>query len=178
MRLFPFFAMLLALGLPAPAHSQSFVVHGSAGPTLVDRGYSVAGGAGWTPGSRLTVSVNLERTHLVSRERDDGRGGSAAFRGGTLTLGTAEVRVALLGRTRVTPYLLAGYGAGVSRPNVTARFPVAVTNDVRAVFGGAGLHVPLPRDLAVFADARMLLGTEANELLGVAPLRIGVSWRF
>ena len=74
--------------------------------------------------------------------------------------------------------MLAGYAAGVSRPNVTPTFPIRVTNDVRAVFGGAGVRVALRAPLAFFADARLMLGEEANELLAVAPLRAGVSWSF
>ena len=33
-------------------------------------------------------------------------------------------------------------------------------------------------NLGLFADVRMMLGDEANELLAVAPLRAGLSWRF
>jgi predicted methyltransferase MtxX (methanogen marker protein 4) len=74
--------------------------------------------------------------------------------------------------------VLAGYAAGVSRPNVNPMFPGRVTNDVRGVFGGAGIHVPLRPQLGLFADARLMLGEEANELLALAPVRVGVSWRF
>lgn len=178
MRLLPVLASVLVMCVPTAAHGQSLVVHGSAGPTLVDRGSSLAVGAGWTPGSRVTVSVALERTHLSSRVVDDGRGGSSAFRGGTLTLGAAELRVALFGRDRVTPYAFAGYAAGVSRPTVNRAYPVRVINDVRAVFGGVAMQVPLRPRLSLFADARLMLGGEAGELLAVAPLRVGVAWRF
>lgn len=44
--------------------------------------------------------------------------------------------------------------------------------------GGAGLQVPPPRRLSLFADARMMVGSEAGETLAVAPLRVGVRWRF
>ena len=178
MRVLPVFVSFLVLCVPALAHSQSLVVHGSGGPTLVDRGYSLAGGVGWSPWSRVTLSANLEQTHLSSRVRGDGRGGSATFRGGTATLGSAELRVALFDRDRVTPYVLAGYAAGVSRPNVNRLFPAPVTNDVRAVFGGAGIQVPLRPQMSVFADARIMLGEEANELLALAPVRVGFNWSF
>lgn len=178
MRRLPVFVSFLMLWVPTLAHSQSVVVQGSAGPTLVDRGYSLAAGAGWVPWSRVTLSLNLERTHLVSRVSSDGRGGTAGFRGGTLTLGAAELRVALFPRNRMTPYVLAGYAAGVARPNVNRTFPERVTNDVRAVFGGAGIQVPLRPRISLFADARMMLGEEAHELLAVAPLRVGVCWWF
>ena len=178
MRFVSVLASWLILAVPVLAQGQSFVVHGSAGPTLVDRGYSAAAGAGWAPWSHVTVSFNLERTHLSSRLSSDGRGGVAGFRGGTLTLGTAELQLSLLGRARVTPYVLAGYAAGVSRPNVTATFPTNVSNDVRAVFAGGGIQVPLRPTLSVFADARMMIGEEAGELLAAAPLRAGLRWWF
>ena len=177
MRMLPVVVSLLVLSGPVVTHSQSLVVHGSAGPTLVDRGYSLAGGAGWTPGSRLTVALGLEHTHLFSRERRDGRG-DTTFRGGAITLGVAELRVALFGRDRVTPYLVGGLATGRSRPNVTATFPARVTNGVHAVFGNAGVHVPLRSHVGLYADVRMLVGEETGELLAIAPLRAGLSWRF
>ena len=178
MRVLPVFVSVVVLCVPALAHGQAVVVHGSGGPTLVNQGYSLAAGAGWAPWSRVTLSVNLEQTHLASRVRDDGRGGSATFRGGTATLGAAEVRVSLFEPDRVTPYVLAGYAAGVSTPNVSRLFPTRVTNDVRAVFAGGGIQVPLRPQICLFADARMMLGEEANELLALAPVRVGLSWRF
>jgi hypothetical protein len=178
MHVLPAFVVALVLSAPAVAHSQSAVVHASAGPTLRDRGYSLAAGAGWAPWSRVTVSVNAERTHLSSRVTSDGRGGSSGFRGGTVTVGTAQLQLALFPRDRVTPYVVAGYAAGVSRPNVNPMFPERVTNDVQAVFGGAGIHLPLRPHLGLFADVRMMLGEESNELLAVAPLRVGLCWSF
>ena len=172
------FSSWLGLCFPTLARSQSLMVHGSAGPTLVDRGYSLAAGAGWAPWSRVTLSVNLERTHLSSQVRTDFRGGTTGFRGGTLTLGAAELRVSLFPRERVTPYVLGGFAAGVSQPNVNRTFAGRATNDVRAVFGGAGLQVPLRPGLSLFADGRMMIGEEANELVAVAPLRMGMRWWF
>ena len=82
MRLISGLLSLLLLVCPRTASSQSFVLHGSAGPTLVDTGYSFAGGIGFSPTSHLTVSFDAERTHLSSRLRSDGRGGFTGFRGG------------------------------------------------------------------------------------------------
>ena len=178
MRIIPGVVLLLFLILPAPAASQSFLVHGSGGPTLVDAGHSLAVGAGFSPASHVTLLFDVERTHLSSRVRSDGRGGVSAFRGGTVTMGTAELRVTLLGRNRITPYGLAGFGAGVSRPNVNEIFPEPRTNGVRAIFFGGGIHVPLRQQLSLFADARVMVGAEAGELLAVAPLRAGLAWRF
>jgi hypothetical protein len=178
MRVMSVLLLLPSLVFPRIASGQSFVLQGSAGPTLVDTGYSVAGGLGFSPTSHLTVLFDVERTHLASRLSSDGRGGFAGFRGGTLTLATAQLRVAPLGRDRIGPYGLAGFAAGVSHPNVNEMFPNAVTNDVRAVFFGGGIHVPLKARLNLFADARMMLGAEAGELLAVAPIRAGLAWRF
>jgi hypothetical protein len=177
-RIIPGVVLLLFLMLPAPAASQSVLVHGSAGPTMGDAGHSFAVGAGFSPGSHATLLVDVERTHMSSRVRNDGRGGVSAFRGGTLTMGAAELRVTLLGRDRITPYGLAGFGAGVSRPNVNEIFPEPRTNAVRAIFFGGGIQVPLGQQFSIFADARMMIGGEAGESLAVAPLRVGLAWRF
>jgi hypothetical protein len=177
MRVIPL-AFLLLLACPPIARGQTFVMRGSAGPTLIDTGYSLAGGFGFLPTSHLTVLFDVERTHLSSRLRSDGRAGFAGFRGGTLTLGSAQLLVTPLGRGRVGPYGLVGFGAGVSRPNVNELFPNPVTNDVRAIFFGGGVHVPVKERVSVFADGRMMIGAEAGELLAVAPIRAGVAWRF
>lgn len=177
MRVIPGLACLLWLSCPAAVAAQSADVHAAAGPTLVDRGYSVAGGVGWSPLSHLHLSVNAERTHLPMRVQRDGPAESVT-RGGTVTVGSAEVQLSLLPRTRVTPYALAGVAAGRSRPNVNDRFPDEVVNDVQAIFAGGGLLVPLRPTLALYADVRWMAGNESNELLVVAPLRAGVSWRF
>jgi hypothetical protein len=95
-----------------------------------------------------------------------------------LTLGSAQLRVTPFGHDRVGPYGLVGFAAGVSRPNVNEMFPDPVTNDVRAVFFGGGIHVPLKERVSLFADGRMMVGAEAGELLAVAPIRAGVALRF
>lgn len=164
--------------LPAHAGAQAVDLHGSAGPTLVDRGLSVAGGGGWSPWSRVTVTVDVERTALATRFASDGRGGGSAFRGGTILLAAGGVRVALFQAHRVTPYVVAGLAAGRSRPTVNDRFPDAVTNDVRAIFAGAGVEVPLAPRLGAFADVRMQVGGDGGEVLALAPLRAGLRWRF
>lgn len=177
MRLWPL-VVFVFVALPAPARGQSFDLHAAAGPTLVDRGYSVAGGAAWAPWSRVSLSFDVERTQLSTRVTTDGRGGGSTFRGGTLVLGAAAMRVSLFPSHRVTPYVLAGVAAGRSRPTVNRSFPEPVTNDVRALFAGAGVQAPLGARIAVFADARIQAGGEAGETLAVLPLRAGLRWRF
>jgi len=168
---------LLLVLVPATASAQSFVVHGSAGPTMVDGGYSLAAGAGFLPSSRVTFLLDVERTHLFMRTRSDGRGGST-FRGGTVTLGTAEVQVSMLRRQRASPYVLGGFAAGISRPNINSPVDDPVTHSVRAMFLGGGIQVPIADRLTLFADGRVILGAEAGETLGLVPVRAGVAWRF
>ena len=163
---------------PPDARGQTFELHGSAGPTITDAGLSLAGGVGVSPTARLTLFANIERTHLFSqfrREPDP----ALYFRGGTYLLGSAELRFAPRGRGRVGPFAVAGFAAGVSRPNVNEVFPTPVTNAARAFFGGGGLLVPLGQRLAAFADVRMLIGAEGSDgIVAVAPVRAGVAWRF
>ena len=172
--------MLSLLLVPGEASSQSLVLQGSAGPTITDSGHSVAAGIGFAPNSRVTLLLGVERAHLSSRVTRDSRGNVAsAFRGGTFTFAAAEVRATLLGRERVSPYALGGFGAGVSRPNVNEIFPNPVTNQTRVLFAGGGLHVPLGERLSMFGEVRMVFGVEGNEgIVAFAPLRAGLAWRF
>jgi hypothetical protein len=74
---------------------------------------------------------------------------------------------------------VAGFAAGVSRPNVNEVFPTPVTNGARAVFGGGGLLVPLGPRVTAFADVRMPIGAEGSEgIVALAPVRAGVAWHF
>jgi hypothetical protein len=177
-RSIPGVLLSLLLFTATAASGQSLVVQGSAGPTMSDRGYSLSAGVGFSPGSRLTLLFGVDQSQLSSRFTSDGRGGGSAFRGGRITFASAEARGYLLGRDRVSPYLLGGIGAGVSRPTVNDRFPDRVTNDVRAVFFGGGIHIPVGDRLSVFADARLVTGAEAGELLALLPVRGGIAWRF
>jgi hypothetical protein len=173
--------LTLSLLLVASAASgQSIVLHGSAGPNITDAGHSLAAGVGFCPTSRLTVLFSVERTHLDSRVTRDSQGRVvSAFRGGTITLGAAEVRVTLLPPERLSPYVLGGFGAGVSRPHLNETFPIRVTNQARVLFAGGGLQVPLGERITVFGDVRMVFGVEGTEgLVAYAPIRAGVAWRF
>jgi hypothetical protein len=173
-----FLVALALLASPAVAGAQSFELSGSAGPTITDTGNSFAAGVGYSPTSRMTIVFNVERTHLASRTSREGAGVSS-FRGGTLLLGTTELRVTPFGRDRFGPFVVVGLARGVSHPNVNQLFPHRVTNDVRGMFAGGGVRVPLSERLAVFAEARMMIGAEGNEgMVGVAPMRAGVTWQF
>ena|SRR5688500_3536039 len=171
--------MLLLLA-SSRASGQSLVVHGSAGPTIVDAGHSLTAGLGITPHPLLTVLFSVDRTQVDSQITRDAFGRvSSAFRGGTLTLATAELRATLFRRERASPYVVGGLGGGVSQPNVNAVFTTPVTNYAQVFFFGGGLQVPLPARLSVFGDVRMVLGAEGREgMVAVAPVRAGLAWRF
>ena len=162
---------------PSAAHGQSFELYGSAGPTITDAGLSVAAGVGVSPTSQLTLLASIERTHLSSQIRETDS--ASYFRGGTYLLGSAELRFAPRGRDRFGPFAVAGFAAGVSRPNVNEVFRTPATNGARAVFGGGGVLVPLGQRLTASAEVRMLIGTDGSEgIVAVAPVRVGVAWRF
>ena len=144
---------------------------------IVDAGHNVSVSVGFSPVSRLTLFVDVQRTQLSSRTTRSERE-SSSFRGGTMTAVSGEVRVGLWPAHRATPYVLAGFGAGESRPTVNETFPDPVTNDVRFMFFGGGVHVPLRDRLSLMADARLLIGAEAGETLAIAPVRVGIAWRF
>jgi hypothetical protein len=169
----------LVLFLPGLANAQSLEVYGAAGPTLKDAGNSVAIGAGFSPHSRITLLFNFERTHLSTRISTDDHGVTSRFRGGTLLLGSAELRIVPFGRHRLGPYGFVGLAKGVSRPNVNADFPNRITNDVTAGFAGGGLQIPLGEKVVLFGDVRMTLGAEGVEgIVAVVPLRAGIAIRF
>lgn len=172
-------SFLVPAGVSAQSLASSVSVHGAAGPTMVDAGHHISAGVGYTVTPRVTLLVDFQRTHLASRLTRHERGGSA-FRGGTLTAATGEVRVALWPSDRVTPYGLAGAGAGISRPNANATFgPSQVTNAARFVFVGGGVEVPVQDRLSVFGDVRLLTGVEGEHgLLAMMPVRFGLAWRF
>ena len=172
--------LLVLVLLPGAASGQTFALYGSAGPTLRDLGNSIAVGAGFSPRSWLTLAFAAERTHLSSTTERDSLGRIvSSVRGGTMYLGTGEVRFMPLPGAPIRPYGLAGLAGGVSRPTVNARYPDAVTNDVRTIFFGGGLAMPVGPRLTFFGDARLMVGAEGVEgIVAVAPLRGGVAWRF
>lgn len=172
---------LLSFLVPAAAGAQAMTsavsVQAAAGPTIIDTGHNVSAAVGFSPTPRVTLLADVQRTQLSSRTTSNERG-SSSFRGGTMTAVSGELRVGLFPAPRLTPYLLAGLGGGVSRPTVNETFPDRVTNNVRFMFFGGGLHVPLGERLSLFGDARVLVGGEAGETLAMVPVRAGIAWRF
>lgn len=181
-------AFLLVMAWPALAGGQSFQVQGGAGPNIgdtghnlsygIDPGFSFSAGAGFSPSPRVTFLIEVERTERASQLQTDARGQVFGFRGGTTTLAVPQMRVALFRRDRIGPYAIAGFAAGVSRPNVTGDRPERVTNDVRALVFGGGIHVPVRQQFSLFADGRFIFGGEANEIFGLLPIRAGLAWQF
>lgn len=175
---------LLLLITPAIAAGQTasppsrWSVNASGGTTLNGGGYDVAGAVGFAPASRVELLVNVERIHLPF-EREEFTDGYGLTRGGTLTFVSGEVRLALFPPDRVSPFLMAGAGGGISRPNVNADFPTVVRNNLRLAYVGGGVRVPLARGLGLIADVRGMLAIEDNDgVLGLLPVRAGISWRF
>jgi opacity protein-like surface antigen len=175
----PLLLLLSIMGAPSVAEAQALAVHAAAGPTLVDAGYSFAAGVSYSPTSRLTLLFQYDHSHINSRTTGDGRGSVTNFRGGTLFLGSAELRVTPFRRDRIGPYGLAGLAAGLSRPNVNAVFPDRVNNRAGGLVLGGGMHFPVNDRFSAFADVRMIVGAEGVEgMFGVAPVRAGVAWAF
>jgi hypothetical protein len=174
---------LLFLGLPAVAVAQGddgrVSVQGAAGTNVNVAGNNQSLSVGFWPGDRVALLVSAERIHLPT-EVEQFEHGSSATRGGTTTFVSGEIQVVALRSARVSPYVLAGAGAGKSRLNVNDRFPDPVTNNAALLFFGGGIRVPATRHLSVFADVRFTLQLE-RESAGVflfVPVRGGLAWRF
>lgn len=148
------------------------------GLTVIGSGTVLGGAVGFAPASRLEILAGAERIHLPFERRQypDGYG---VTRGGTLTFGSAEIRLSLFPPERVSPFVMIGGGAGVARPNVNAEFPDPVTNGLRVMYLGGGVRVPLRRHLAIIGDARAMLGLEEyDSVIGLWPVRANLAWRF
>lgn len=162
--------------IPGIAGAQSLQAAG--GLTVKDPGTVVSAGLGFSPASRLDVVVSIERIHQPTRT-EQFSGGTVVTRGGTMTFLAGEIRASLLPPGRVTPFVVAGLGAGVSRPNVNSQFPDAVQNDLRVIYAGGGIRIPAGPHFSVTADARIMLGIEGSDsLVATWPIRAGVIWRF
>jgi hypothetical protein len=163
---------------PGRPKLDRFTFQVGAGPLLKSGGHNVSAGFGFSPISRLDFLVSVERHHLPFT-RDTFRDVYSITRGGTLTAVSGELRASVLPPHRISPYAFAGIGRGVSRPTVNDAFPIPVENDLRVVYFGGGVRVPLRGGLTVFGDARLMLALEGDDgFTGVWPVRAGLSWRF
>jgi hypothetical protein len=158
------------------AFQPGFSVHAAAG-LMNQAGNVQSASIGYSPGRRLSFLVNVERNHIPTRvERNTG--GFAATRGATMQIASGEVRFDLLSGRRASPYVLAGAGRGISRPNVNDIFTDRVRNDLTVMFAGAGVRVPLGRNLSVFGDVRFALAAERDVVMPILPVRGGVALHF
>jgi hypothetical protein len=149
-----------------------------AGPLLQSGGHNLSAAFGVSPASRLDLLVSVERNHLPF-QRQTFTDGYSLTRGGTLTAVSGEVRLSFLPPHRVSPYGFAGLGGGVSRPTVNEAFPDEVKNDLRIVYFGGGVRVPIRGGFTVFGDARAMMALEGGDgIMGIWPVRVGGAWRF
>ena len=168
---------LLSAGAPAAAAAQSgeggFSVQGAAGTHLNVGGNHQSVSVGFAPNGRLDFLISAERSHLPTETT-----GVGATRGGTATFVSGEVRVSPFTLNRISPYVLASAGRGISRPNVNDLFPDPVTNDTWLVFFGGGVRVPMTTRLSAFADLRAGIQGERDTIGLLVPVRAGLAWRF
>ncbi len=184
--------VLFVLGLAAPdAVAQDRAASASApserrlslevaaGPQLSYVGSLASAAFGFAPTRSLTLLLSVERSHIRDEiERfDDGHGFE---RGGTETWGSVEFRYAFLARRRVSPYVVAGTGRGISRPSVNEFFPDANERKIQVIYYGAGARVPLGPRFDAFVDGRIIMQVEGkSDYFGVRfPVRGGIAWRF
>ncbi len=162
----------------APSGLDRLTLQVGAGPLLKSGGQTLSAAVGFSPITRLDLIVNVERDHLPF-QRDTFSDGYSLTRGGTLTTVSGELRASVLPPHRVSPYGFVGIGGGVSKPTVNDAIPTPVKNDLRVVYFGGGLRVPLRGGLSVFGDARAMLALEGDDgFLAVWPVRAGIAWRF
>lgn len=178
-------ALALCVFLPGFASAQGtggpISVHASAGTNVNVGGNTQSVAVGVATGPRVSFLLGAERLHMPT-EVTEFEDGSSVTRGGTATFVSGEIRVLPLTRDRVSPYLLAGLGVGVSRPNVNEMFPDEITNRAVFSFFGGGVHAPVTSRLSVFGDLRLVLMSERADAGGgvflFVPVRAGVTWRF
>ena len=162
----------------AEGRRQRFSVQASAGPTIIDSGHTLSAAVGYSPTSWLELLLNAERTH-VPLYTTQHSGGYSITRGGTRSYISAEARFSPLPEARVSPFAMTGVGGGISRPNVTDAFPDRVTNDLRVVYVGGGVRIPVGHGISLTGDARAMVAVEGyDSVAGVWPVRVGVSWQF
>jgi hypothetical protein len=179
----PLVLAVLSLVWPAVAAGQGtgigVSVQGAVGTHIGDGGDTQSASLGVWFGKRFGVVVNAERSHVPTDVTHFEDGYSAA-RGATTRFVSGEFRYVPVTYKRISPYVIAGVGRGVSRPNVNEFFPDRVTHTVTLVFPGFGSSVRLTEHLSAFADLRVMFQSRVGEPdAGVfGPVRGGLAWRF
>jgi hypothetical protein len=157
--------------------ARPFSLHAGLGSHLNDGGDLQSLSFGYSGLRPVTLLVSVERNHVPARVRTY-TGGGAATRGGTVTAITGEVRYSPMVNRRLSPYVMAALGGGISRPNVNPTFPDAVSNVATIVHAGGGLRVRLRPRIDLFVDGRVQLITERDVIGGRLPIRGGLTWHF
>jgi hypothetical protein len=153
-------------------------VQGAVGTDINAGGDSQSVSIGFSPNERLDILVSAERFHWPTEVTRFDATDFSATRGGTTTFISGEVRFLLFTFNRISPYVLASAGRGISRPNVNDIFPDRVTNDATLLFFGGGVRIAVTERLNAFADIRFGIQGERDSIIGLAPVRGGVAWRF
>lgn len=170
-------ALALLAIVPAMAAGQeppgAISLQGTLGAQLGPGGHGESVALGISPSRRLTILVGAERLHTPTE-----RSAQGATRGGTSTLVTGELRIVLVPRAGLSPYVSLGFGRGISRPNVNDIFPDPVRNTTGILFLGAGVRADLTPRISASADVRLGFQAERDTLGLVVPVRGGLAWRF
>jgi hypothetical protein len=175
-----FAVLLVLLAAPRVAAGQAVTVQGALGSHVNGGGNSQSLSLGISVGDRVDFLISAERSHLPTdvTRLDDRVVGTT--RGGTTRFVSGEVRFFPLTfpGPAFSPYVLAGAGRGVSRPNVNEFFPDPVRNDATLFVVGGGVRVPLTDHLSAFVDLRFVIQSELDSAILLTPVRGGLSWRF
>jgi hypothetical protein len=176
-------ATVLSFVPPAVAAAQGtgigVSVQGGIGSHIGDAGDTQSVSLGVSFGERFGVVVNAERSY-VPTDVSFFEGGYSASRGATTRFVSGEFRYVPITFKRISPYVIAGIGRGVSRPNVNQYFPNPVEHTVTLQFPGFGVRVLMTDHLSAFADLRFMFQSRKGEpdAGGFGPLRGGLAWRF
>ena len=171
-------AVASAQDAPGGAPQLRWSLEGAAGVQLDYTGTIQSVAFGFAPTRSLMLLIGAER----SRTKDEIEfyaDGYASERGGLIEFVSAELRYAFFANARVSPYVVAGTGRGVERPNINEFFPHGVDRRIVVIYYGAGARIPIHRRLDAFADWRLIVtGDDAAEMAVVGPLRAGIAFRF
>jgi hypothetical protein len=154
-------------------------VQGAVGSHIGDGGNAQSLSLGVSFGEHFGVVVNAERSH-VPTDVTFFENGYSTTRGATTRFISGEFRYVPITFKRISPYVIAGLGRGVSRPNVNEYFPNRVTHKVTLQFPGFGASVLVTDHLSAFADIRFMFQSRSGEpdAGGFGPVRGGLAWRF
>ena len=165
---------------PPPGGSGArFSLEAAAGLQMRYDGTTQSVAFGFAPTRELTLLVSAERSQ-VDDKFELYEHGYSRERGASERFVAAELRYAFLPGLRVSPYVLAGTGRGRVRPNVSEFFPTDFDRDIRLIYFGGGVRIPIQRWLDAFADVRFLgFAAEEGDGIGVRyPARAGLAVRF